>query len=505
MMEKLDEADWGNNLDDAEGSDWAYFLGGPDDEAFEQRETTSAQRAFDDTPYDEVDESDQFVIRRPKKDALALSVTAAFIYALETKDYVLLRRMLESGFPPDARRHQGRTALMRAAYTDDVDLAELLFEYGANILAEDEDGNTPLSEALTKNGRAESLFVRKAAELKISARKEADSDASASNRNEFEFVLDDKRTIHFPTLQLLIKHNLVELLAEALSVGFDAFGEFCPGDQGQHPIYLSIEGLGSYDESDPDERDFGLIRDELFEAVVGAKYPTAGEILIENRMFRLTKSDERLQQLTPEQRDLLLQKNINDKERLEWVRQCKQKADLSEKPIERGATEDIFSWVEADNLVKVADYLFQHPGFSAYMPNGEQTFEYAYKRKLTITPILVAHGLEAFLGLVRNNFDQPVFDSRTALSLAAEFGLTGICRALIRLGANPNAAIYQNSSVESPLALATQFGHAETSKLLLEMGASRDPIQTNMDAIFECKTHPECSLPLTDLDDDIPF
>jgi len=84
-----------------------------------------------------------------------------FEQVLRERNIKVLRELLDRGFDPDTRRNDcfNRTALMRAAAYNDVELAKLLLKYGANPYERDEDGDTPIFIALREENDVAHLFV----------------------------------------------------------------------------------------------------------------------------------------------------------------------------------------------------------------------------------------------------------------------------------------------------------------------------------------------------------
>lgn len=166
MSTDLNDSDWGDSLDDADGSDWASHLSGPDDDAFEATESGSSsvdehvyESIVDDTlsmpkkcvsdfaDYDLeddkgltalkaiVEESDSSALRNTQKLGTEKHEQTiqryAFLYAIEARDFALLQYMLEKGIPTDIALASGETPLLYAAQHDDQKLVELLLAYGA--------------------------------------------------------------------------------------------------------------------------------------------------------------------------------------------------------------------------------------------------------------------------------------------------------------------------------------------------------------------------------------
>ncbi|MBU0593856.1 MAG: hypothetical protein KKH74_08990 [Gammaproteobacteria bacterium] len=73
-----------------------------------------------------------------------------FELALINRQLDVLEALLIIGMAPDTRRRDNRTALLRAAELDDVELAELLLTYGADPLAEDDYEVSPIKIAIRK-------------------------------------------------------------------------------------------------------------------------------------------------------------------------------------------------------------------------------------------------------------------------------------------------------------------------------------------------------------------
>ena len=61
--------------------------------------------------------------------------------------------LLEHGADPNARMHDGTTALIAAALRNDADSTRLLLSYGADVNARDADGDSALDLAKTPEVR----------------------------------------------------------------------------------------------------------------------------------------------------------------------------------------------------------------------------------------------------------------------------------------------------------------------------------------------------------------
>ena len=85
---------------------------------------------------------------------LAVAATAAaqgpdlrLLDAVAEQDHATVRALLDEGIDVNARRADGVTALLWAAYSDDVEIAERLIAAGADVDAADDHGVTPLERA----------------------------------------------------------------------------------------------------------------------------------------------------------------------------------------------------------------------------------------------------------------------------------------------------------------------------------------------------------------------
>ena len=237
MNDSLNEGDWSDALDDSDGADWERHLSGPDDDAFERNEIQSSfsEADADEEPYEFSDRN----ATREARSVFKESAMSAFCYALESKDYVLLRCLIENGFPVDSPRHCDRTALMRAAYTDDFDLAELLLEFDASPFAEDCDGDSPIRSALRINGKVEILLVKNIVECDLKYLR--GEFPCRFLENEFEIHQNSGKVVEFPVLRLLIKHNLIDLFREGLMFGYDCFGKYWLGNEWNKPCYVCFD------------------------------------------------------------------------------------------------------------------------------------------------------------------------------------------------------------------------------------------------------------------------
>lgn len=59
-------------------------------------------------------------------------------------DLAYAKRLLETGFDPNARDYRGRTGLHLAAARGNDEICRLLHKFGADLLATDAQGNTAL-------------------------------------------------------------------------------------------------------------------------------------------------------------------------------------------------------------------------------------------------------------------------------------------------------------------------------------------------------------------------
>ena len=85
---------------------------------------------------------------------LAVAATAAaqgpdlrLVDAVAERDHAAVRALLDEGVDVNARRADGVTALLWAAYSDDVEIAERLIAAGSDVDAADDHGVTPLERA----------------------------------------------------------------------------------------------------------------------------------------------------------------------------------------------------------------------------------------------------------------------------------------------------------------------------------------------------------------------
>ncbi len=74
--------------------------------------------------------------------------------ARNCSDVLVLKTLLDFGADTEAGGVDGRTSLIHAARTDNIDFAILLLEYGANINAVTIVGATPLTTAITSNSHS---------------------------------------------------------------------------------------------------------------------------------------------------------------------------------------------------------------------------------------------------------------------------------------------------------------------------------------------------------------
>lgn len=76
---------------------------------------------------------------------------------IETDDVDAVKEAIEQGVDIDFKDENGRTALMKAAFMNSLEVAKLLIEQGADVNAKREDGSTPLTWA----GSAEMMDLLK--------------------------------------------------------------------------------------------------------------------------------------------------------------------------------------------------------------------------------------------------------------------------------------------------------------------------------------------------------
>ena len=80
--------------------------------------------------------------------------------AVEKKDHAAVRKLLEKNIDVNASQSDGRTALLWAAYQDDLATAKLLVNANANVKAKNRYGVTSLSLAcINGNGNMVELFL----------------------------------------------------------------------------------------------------------------------------------------------------------------------------------------------------------------------------------------------------------------------------------------------------------------------------------------------------------
>jgi ankyrin repeat protein len=74
----------------------------------------------------------------------------------------IVRMLVESGAPVNAKQHGGWTALHAAADNGDEEMIKILLQHGADLLAQNDDGKTPANIAQVK-GREKALKLLSAA------------------------------------------------------------------------------------------------------------------------------------------------------------------------------------------------------------------------------------------------------------------------------------------------------------------------------------------------------
>jgi uncharacterized protein len=86
-----------------------------------------------------------------------------FVAAIARNDKSALARLLAEGFDPNSKDRDGRTPLMLAVTSDNLELVQFLIENGADVNSKDNNGFTPLhfaaqdfrvqaAESLLRNG-----------------------------------------------------------------------------------------------------------------------------------------------------------------------------------------------------------------------------------------------------------------------------------------------------------------------------------------------------------------
>ena len=313
MPEKLDASDWGDNLDDSDSRDWGEFLAGPDDDVFEDArlariddsdcfeiEGTYGQNCVDLDSLDTGALIGRIAELESELRAANILSNIAFEHALKHQNLNLLREMLESGFDPDTRRHNNRTALMRAAYYNDPELAALLLEFGADPLKTDVDGDSATRTALKNDNEVERLIVKSVMEADVSWRLTCDTSSMIAPEQETDISEVPGETIWFPKLYLLIKHGFTELFKQAIVVGHDVFGVYHAPNDSQAARYECLDSSTYFRNN---------FRDELMSAVITYGRTEIGEILVAERARRLATPDERLSSLFPSDLETLREAN----------------------------------------------------------------------------------------------------------------------------------------------------------------------------------------------------
>lgn len=74
----------------------------------------------------------------------SLQATLPLLQACIDGDVAYAKRLLETGFDPNARDCRGRSGMHLAAARGNVEICRLLHKFGADLLATDAQGNTAL-------------------------------------------------------------------------------------------------------------------------------------------------------------------------------------------------------------------------------------------------------------------------------------------------------------------------------------------------------------------------
>lgn len=74
----------------------------------------------------------------------SLQATLPLLQACIDGDVAFAKRLLETGFDPNARDCRGRSGMHLAAARGNVEICRLLHKFGADLLATDAQGNTAL-------------------------------------------------------------------------------------------------------------------------------------------------------------------------------------------------------------------------------------------------------------------------------------------------------------------------------------------------------------------------
>lgn len=365
MSTDLNDSDWCDSLDDADGSDWASHLSGPDDDAFEATESGSSsvdehvyesivddtlskpQKRISDFAEFDVEDSCNFTTSKKvaedsepcalkndqKPDTVKHDETIqryAFLYAIETHDLDLLQYLLEKGMPTDIALANGQTPLLYAAQQDDQKLVELLLAYGAwpfyggsiptvsrHIdsysgeecpFEEEEKLPTPFQiAAQSADSESSKAILRRAIEIKIAKQAELISIGEAPEYcDDYEIAKLDwegnqTRIGTFSVLELAVFLGSESLVRTAIEAKFDVFGTF-----DRHREYSVI-----YPEMDCDE-----VPDKLLELALRGKNFVIARLLIETRQQRLANPDSKTSMLDSNERRMLLLKIDEDIERV---------------------------------------------------------------------------------------------------------------------------------------------------------------------------------------------
>ena len=331
MSTPIDDTDWSDSLDDAEPGEWETFLAGPNDNQFDESVDRLADSSFshnyDDEPEVTLEPLEQRITELQQHiEILSLYVgasRAAFEYALQNSDLVLVRKMLESGFNPDTRRHNSRTALMRAVYKNDIGLAELLLEFGADPQAVDVDFDSPIKTALKTGGDMAALIVqhvlRPRIYLDVNDRDEywvqsrfhiIPDDGYVQTDPEVEPFTDNRvsRTL----LEWCVEFGLTDIFSLASSAEYDVFGPYSA--ESSPPSYHP-------DESWEVGYDLSILiapPDPLLELVKRHGRLEIAEQLLRVRDARLRNADQKVESLSVHEQSML---KANHLENLAWFKQ----------------------------------------------------------------------------------------------------------------------------------------------------------------------------------------
>lgn len=396
-------------------------------------------------------------------------IVAALDYALQTRNFFLLKSMLDAGMHPDTVRHQKRTALMFSVYHEDIELTEFLLSYGASAYIEDADNDSAIRIALRAGREISNLLCR---HLFVKFMDDAERNPNSVYKDR-EFALDDdpchddggedeylsgRKKCANCLLVWLIEFGYEDLFQTALAHGYDTFGCLKGWEN-------STYQPADFWESEEEDR---ALSDPIMDAIMAKSLIGFGTMLLCTRNNRFLR-DAEIRHISPVEQALMVEKHNAD---LQWLNNNGAFQNLA--PVRYPIFRDIEYALDDDDVEEIQEILDNGQSAYIYTSNGELLPELAHRKKLKCAKLIVSRFITEAIKDDNSLINEICFNNYTLLSLTAKYNLKEQCKTLLARGSNPSV-ICQNIDDE-PVVIAAKRRNKEIALLLVEAGAKTDTI-----------------------------